>query len=70
MLTYMFRNERDVRAKRVDFGIMSTEEIRRTAVVTVDNVNIYHRGMPQCGGINDHRMGTVDRRLHCGTCGR
>ena len=70
MLTYMFRNERDVRGKRVDFGIMSTEEIRRTAVVTVDNVNIYHRGMPQCGGINDHRMGTVDRRLHCGTCGR
>ena len=54
----------------VEFGLMSPEEIKRTAVVHVNNVNIYHRGMPHVGGINDHRMGTVDRRLHCGTCGR
>ena len=25
--------------------------------------------MPHVNGINDHRMGTVDRRLNCGTCG-
>ena len=55
---------------RVDFGLLSAKEIKRMSVVNITDINIYHRGMPQSNGINDHRMGTVDRRLMCGTCGR
>ena len=40
------------------------------AVVDIDAVQMYFRGVPQTGGINDHRMGCVDRRILCGTCGR
>lgn len=40
------------------------------AVVDVDAFQMYTRGIPQPGGINDHRMGCVDRRILCGTCGR
>jgi DNA-directed RNA polymerase II subunit RPB1 len=70
MLTYKFRKAKSARTSAVDFALLSSDEIRRAAVVRVSSVNIYHRGMPNTGGINDHRMGTVDRRLMCGTCGR
>ena len=56
--------------ERVEFGILSADEIRAMAVVDVDAVQMYFRGVPQTGGINDHRMGCVDRRILCGTCGR
>ena len=55
---------------RVEFGILSADEIRSMAVVDVDSVQMYVRGVPHPGGINDHRMGCVDRRILCGTCGR
>tara|TARA_B100000787_G_C16198413_1_gene302816 strand:+ start:3062 stop:7594 length:4533 start_codon:yes stop_codon:yes gene_type:complete len=69
MLNYVQKQERSTRVGRVDFGILSADEIQRMSVVRVSDVNIYHRGKPQVNGINDHRMGTVDRRLLCGTCG-
>lgn len=68
MLTYHFARERAVRTKEVQFGLLSCEEIRRLAVVEITNVNIYHRGTPQSGAINDLLMGTIDRRLRCQTC--
>ena len=40
------------------------------SLVAVKDTTIYYRGLPNPYGINDHRMGTVDRRLLCGTCGR
>lgn len=52
----------------IQFGIMSKEEIRRLAVVECDEVSIYTKGVPTPRGVLDHRMGTVDRRLICGTC--
>lgn len=55
---------------RVEFGILSADEIRSMSVVDIDVVQTYVRGVPQTGGINDHRMGCVDRRILCGTCGR
>lgn len=69
MLNYVQRQDRSTRVGRVDFGILGADEIERMSVVSVSDVNIYHRGKPQVNGINDHRMGTVDRRLLCGTCG-
>ena len=58
------------KVERVEFGILSASEIHSMAVVDIDAVQAYARGVPQPGGINDHRMGSVDRRIPCGTCGR
>lgn len=54
----------------VQFGIMSADEIRQMSVVECDEITLYNKGVPTPRGILDHRMGTVDRRLLCGTCGQ
>lgn len=38
------------------------------SVVQVENEKIYDNGIPTDGGINDLRMGTMDRALRCATC--
>lgn len=70
MLSYKCTTEYPVRAGEVQFGLLSSEEIRAMSTVQVKDTTIYYRGLPNPYGINDHRMGTVDRRLLCGTCGR
>lgn len=54
----------------VQFGIMSADEVRRLAVVECDEVSLYTKSAPTPRGVLDHRMGTVDQRLSCGTCGQ
>ena len=69
IVNYSLSRRKVPRIVGVQFGILSKEEIERMSVVEVNDVNIYHRGLPQEGGINDTRMGTVDRRILCSTCG-
>lgn len=69
MIRYVQKNKRSSRVGKVDFGVFSGNEIEKMAVVEVRESNIYQRGIPNAHGINDHRMGTVDRRILCGTCG-
>jgi DNA-directed RNA polymerase beta' subunit len=39
------------------------------SVVKVDNINIYDSlGCPSLGGLNDPRMGTMDKDIKCYTC--
>lgn len=38
------------------------------SVVECDNPSLYTKGVPSMRGLLDYRMGTVDRRLPCGTC--
>jgi DNA-directed RNA polymerase beta' subunit len=39
------------------------------SVVKVDNINIYDSlGYPTLGGLNDPRMGTMDKDNKCYTC--
>jgi DNA-directed RNA polymerase II subunit RPB1 len=68
MQKYNFTHERMHRTESVQFGTLSTKTIRDMAVVTVNNQNIYHRGTPTSGGVNDLLMGTIDRRVRCATC--
>ena len=70
MLSYKCTTDYPVRAGEVQFGLLSADEVRRMSTVQVKDTTIYYRGLPNPYGINDHRMGTVDRRLLCGTCGR
>lgn len=54
----------------VEFGVFSPEEIKRFAVVNVTEQSMYASNLPLANGAADHRMGSVDRRLACGTCKR
>lgn len=53
---------------KITFGVKSAEEIRKQAVCKVSDITIYNKNKPRNNAINDHRMGTVDRRIPCGTC--
>tara|TARA_B100000482_G_C12598623_1_gene294254 strand:- start:91 stop:1389 length:1299 start_codon:yes stop_codon:yes gene_type:complete len=68
MLAYKCSTNFPIRAGEVKFGLLSSEEIERMSTCQVKDTTIYYRGLPNPGGINDNRMGTVDRRLLCGTC--
>ncbi len=70
MLSYRCTTEYPVRTGEVQFGLLSAEETRKLSTVQIKDTTIYYRGLPNPYGINDHRMGTVDRRLLCGTCCR
>ena len=54
--------------KGIRFGLFNEKEIRRLSVVQVTETTVYEKGLPKVNGINDHRMGCVDRKLKCGTC--
>lgn len=52
----------------LEFAVMSPEEIERQAVIEITQSNLFHRGVPVTGSINDLRLGTCNRDLHCATC--
>eukprot|EP00898_Chlorokybus_atmophyticus_P000376 jgi/Chlat1/1339/Chrsp119S01776 len=56
------------RVQRVQFGVLSPDEIRQMAVAKIESSDLYDRGVPKMGGLNDPRMGTLDRSLKCQTC--
>lgn len=53
----------------ITFGVKSPEEILAQSVCEVTENTIYNKNVPRSEAMNDTRMGTVDRRLICGTCG-
>jgi DNA-directed RNA polymerase beta' subunit len=54
----------------LEFGVIDQEEILRSSVVEVRNERIYEPGLtwPTLEGVNDPRMGTIDRDRLCLTC--
>jgi DNA-directed RNA polymerase II subunit RPB1 len=54
----------------VEFGLFSPDEISRLAVCRITEPTMYVQNLPASWGPVDHRLGTVDRRLACGTCKR
>lgn len=55
---------------RIEFGLLKPEEIKNMAVCKVDQIQNIDQttGLPVSGGINDLRMGTVDKLQKCQTC--
>ena len=70
MLTYSSTQEAPVRPKKLKFGLLSPEEVRKAAVVQVKDTTLYYRGLPNSGGLLDPLMGSVDRRHLCASCMR
>ena len=56
--------------KLIEFDLFSPEEIRRLSTTNVTESSQYIGGYPTISGPNDFRMGSIDRRLKCGTCKR
>ena len=68
-MTHEFCTRKPIRTRAVHFGILDPDTIRRMAVCEVKNPLVYCRGLlPMMEGVIDHRMGSCDRRLRCGTC--
>ena len=54
----------------IEFGVFSSDEIKRLAVCNITESSMYSNSLPANGSVVDFRMGSVDRRLRCGTCKR
>lgn len=54
----------------IRFGILSPDEIRRLSVVEIQTPETYDEdGAPISGGLMDGRLGTLEPRQRCRTCG-
>ena len=67
----MFQHsEADVKKiKAVQFGIISPEETKKMSVCHVETDRTFENGRPVPGGLQDLRLGTVDRDWKCTSCG-
>uniref|UniRef100_A0A914XTI7 DNA-directed RNA polymerase subunit n=1 Tax=Plectus sambesii TaxID=2011161 RepID=A0A914XTI7_9BILA len=54
--------------KRVQFGVLGPDEIRRMSVGEIEFPEVYEGGKPKLGGLMDPRQGVIDRRGRCMTC--
>ncbi|MBN2336040.1 DNA-directed RNA polymerase subunit A' [Candidatus Bathyarchaeota archaeon] len=54
----------------IKFGLLSPDEIRRLSVVEIGTSDTYDEdGAPIAGGLMDQRLGTLEPRQRCRTCG-
>jgi len=54
----------------IKFGVLPPEEIRRLSVVEIQTSDTYDEdGAPISGGLMDQRLGTLEPRQRCRTCG-
>jgi DNA-directed RNA polymerase II subunit RPB1 len=57
------------KVKAIQFGLINQEKLIKLSVAKIDKTTIVDsEGKPVKGGINDRRMGTVDKQLPCETC--
>jgi len=56
------------RTKRVQFGVLSPEEIKEMSVCKITTALLYDGPRPVRGGLCDPFMGTMERELKCSTC--
>ena len=58
------------RIKRVEFGLLSKDEIMKLGENEITNPNIYDvYGKANMNGLNDPHFGTINRQTRCFTCG-
>jgi len=69
-MAFQFSTAELKRIKRVQFGILSPEEIKQMSVCQVEYPETYEigSGKPKASGLLDPRMGTIDRHMKCESC--
>ncbi|KAG5355221.1 DNA-directed RNA polymerase II subunit RPB1 [Yarrowia sp. E02] len=57
--------------EEVQFGLLSPEEVKAMSVAKIEFPETMDetRQRPRVGGLNDPRLGTIDRNFKCQTCG-
>ena len=68
-LIYGYEQGKIDKVTRVDISTLGPQEIRALSVVQVTESAIYEKGVARRNAPNDHRMGPIDRRIVCCTCG-
>ncbi|CAE8632827.1 unnamed protein product, partial [Polarella glacialis] len=58
------------RVKAVKFTMFDAATVQGFSVCEIYDVNVYANGNPIRGGINDPRMGPIDPRGRCESCGQ
>lgn len=56
--------------KEIQFGLFSPEEIKGMSVVKIEYPETMdeEKQLPRAGGLNDPKLGTIDRMYTCATC--
>lgn len=54
----------------IQLRYLTNDEIRKLAVVKVQNASTYDRGVPKLEGVTDPRLGVVDHTIRCPTCNK
>ncbi|KAF2091211.1 putative DNA-dependent RNA polymerase II largest subunit [Saccharata proteae CBS 121410] len=57
--------------QEIQFGVLSPQEIQEQSVVHIQYPDTFDEvtKLPREGGVNDPKLGTIDRQYLCGTCG-
>jgi DNA-directed RNA polymerase II subunit RPB1 len=53
----------------VQLKLFSQEDVRNQSVCEIKTATLYEKSLPRSFGINDARLGTMNRRMRCSTCG-
>jgi DNA-directed RNA polymerase subunit A' len=54
----------------IKFGLLPPDEVRKLSAVEIQTSDTYDEdGAPIAGGLMDHRLGTLEPRQRCATCG-
>nr|AOE43178.1 RNA polymerase II largest subunit/RNA polymerase II core subunit [Rostrostelium ellipticum] len=56
------------KVRKVQFGILSPDDIRDMSVALIEHPETYENGKPKIGGLVDPHMGTIDKTQRCATC--
>eukprot|EP01125_Pyxidicula_operculata_P009020 TRINITY_DN297_c0_g1_i1.p1 TRINITY_DN297_c0_g1~~TRINITY_DN297_c0_g1_i1.p1 ORF type:complete len:1781 (-),score=540.27 TRINITY_DN297_c0_g1_i1:121-5463(-) len=56
------------KVKRVQFSLLSPDEIKQMSVCKIEHSVTFEQGKPKEGGLADLRMGNVSREFRCTTC--
>ena len=60
----------NIKSDGVEFGMASPEEIRQSGVMEITRSELYGKGLPLDGAVNDMRLGTTESKYRCATCKR
>lgn len=66
---YSHSNAKPAEIVGIQFSILSKEDIIKNSVVSVHNIELYDKNVPNENGLYDLRMGTTTRTYNCLTCG-
>ena len=69
MSTFHYSSADVKKVRKVQFGILGPEELKRTSVVAITTDRTFENGRPIPGGLMDPALGAIDRGIPCGSCG-